>query len=44
MGELVDPEDVRFVEFDTGVEDATNVGLEKSCGRRTIVLNALRSL
>ncbi|KAI4165020.1 MAG: hypothetical protein LQ342_001296 [Letrouitia transgressa] len=28
VGELVDPEDVRFVEFDTGVEDATNVLIE----------------
>lgn len=25
VGELVDPEDLRFVELDTGVEDATNV-------------------
>ncbi|KAI4212824.1 MAG: hypothetical protein LQ351_004527 [Letrouitia transgressa] len=28
VGELVNPEDVRFVEFDTGVEDATNVLIE----------------
>ena len=25
VGELVDPEDLRFVEWDTGIEDATNV-------------------
>ena len=25
VGELVDQEDLRFVELDTGVEDATNV-------------------
>ena len=25
VGELVDPEDLRFVELDTGIEDATNV-------------------
>ena len=25
VGELVDPEDLRFVELDTGVEEATNV-------------------
>ena len=27
VGELIDPEDLRFVELDTGVEDATNVYL-----------------
>lgn len=26
VGELVQPEDLRWVEVDTGVEDATNVG------------------
>ena len=26
VGELVNPEDVHFVEFETGIEDATNVG------------------
>lgn len=25
VGELADPEDLRFVELDTGIEDATNV-------------------
>ena len=25
VGELVDPQDLRFVELDTGIEDATNV-------------------
>lgn len=33
VGELVNPEDVRFVEFDTGVEDATNVGSVKQVVR-----------
>jgi len=27
VGELVSPEDVRFVELDTSIEDATNVSL-----------------
>ena len=27
VGELVDPTEVRFVELDTGVEDATNVSV-----------------
>lgn len=31
IGELVSPEDLHFVEVDTGVEDATNVGINTSC-------------
>lgn len=28
VGELVNPKDLRFVELDTSVEDATNVGIQ----------------
>lgn len=30
VGELVNPKDLRFVELDTSVEDATNVGIQMS--------------
>ena len=39
VGELVDPTDVRFVELDTGVEDATNVRFVEA--RSDICLNCL---
>lgn len=32
VGELVQPEDLRWVEVDTGVEDATNVGYHPEVG------------
>jgi hypothetical protein len=30
IGELVSPDDLKFVELDTGIEDATNVSTSQS--------------
>lgn len=38
IGELVSPEDLKFVEIDTGIEEATNVGSREQDPARKVVV------